>query len=305
MMNNNFQTPSMELTSFIYKFNEVDFLSFSYFIHNYKNDDSKSNILLLFFLILKNDNIFYSKINEIPFVFDVDYKLSLLVLKSLNLPPDIYNVFFKNIKEFKNNSLYKDSIKQVLFDISVLFSMHDDEIFFFGKNLNVHSVLYSKDCFNSYLNLFPFFNYYQKRQIFIEAISNFRVSSILIFNHLYLNHASLFSKKFLLSNISIFSQCNFKDILFTYIKKSPKKDLFKLGANLSFSSFSSDDLKNFFNDLFLFNEQYFYLTSSGFISNPKQNFPDIIDFLRKKNHFNFLSKKLKTNNKESSKQLKI
>ena len=90
-----------------------------------------------------------------------------------------------------------------------------------------------------------------------------------------------------------------------FIKTSHKKDCFKLGANLSFSSFNSDDLKDFFNDLFLFDENIFYLLSSGFISNPKQNFPDIIEFLKKKNHFNLISKTLKSNHYASSKQLKI
>lgn len=307
IMNPNINTLSMDLTLFIHQYKTVDFLSFSKFIQKFnedKNHDNSLNILLLFFLILKNDNLFYSQVKNITFIFDKSYKLGLIVLKSLNISNDIQSDFFNNVIKFTKTKFFETTnFKQFLFDISVLFSEHQYESLFFDKKLSVMSILHSKNCIESYKNLS--FSYNQKRELFNESILTFRVSSIFILDDLYVNHSHFFTNKKMITYMNIFSQCNFKNDIFEILKKSSNKLAFKLGANLSFTSFSNEELIDFFDELFLFDQFVFYLMSSGFISNPKQNFPEVTNFLKKKIYYHSLLNRLKSTHDNKSKKLKI
>lgn len=299
----------MDLTLFIHQFKDIDIINFSLFLKKFKeqeNINSKYNLFLLFFLILKNNESFYSLVTDLNFQFDMNYKSSINMLKSLNLPVEIVNLFFSNIQYFQKQALFKnDKIKQVLFDISTLFSHHDFERFFYNKVNSVKFILHGKEPVSSYENLLSLFSYKQKKEIFEECIFNFRVSSIFILNDLFLKQPRLFSKKYLLSYMNIFSQCNFREKIFYYIESENKKSLFKLGCNLSFTTFSFIELKTFFDDLYVKNELMFYLVSSGFISNPRNNFPEVIEYLKKKIHFHSLEKKICSSHKKTVKQLKI
>ena len=110
-MTNNINTLSMDLTLFIHQFKDIDIINFSLFLKKFKeqeNINSKYNLFLLFFLILKNNESFYSLVTDLNFQFDMNYKSSINMLKSLNLPVEIVDLFFSNIQYFQKQALFKN-----------------------------------------------------------------------------------------------------------------------------------------------------------------------------------------------------
>lgn len=284
----------LDINDLVFQYKDISLADFSLFLS--RNICSEKNtLLLLYFLILKNNSFFwkqaYDKIQS-----DISITNYILQLNILKTYPSLDFIISENLKNsilISNLDFTDFNIQQIFFDFSVIFT-HSLDILFFHKKTNIESIICSSFPMDKYNCIKPKMTLSQKKMLLTASLKNFRISSLLILNDLFLNNPKLFTKNILYNYLNIFSQCSLsiKEHTFNFLKSSPKKDCFKLGTNLSYTSFDYDFLISLFNSLEKFNEPSFLIMACGLITNPQNNKKDVSHYLIKKIAYNELSKKL-------------
>lgn len=296
----------VDLNNLIFNYQNVSIADFSLFIDN-NIINCKNTIVITFFLVLKsNRNFYHLVLDKLDFnIQPEDYLLQLQLLKTFqNFQTEFSNNLNTSLLESGldfNNS----SIQQVFFDLCLLFD--GDNILFYTKTTNVHNIILSSVPMDKFNLIKKNITKKQKKQLFIACVNHFRNNSIFILNDLFKIDPRLFSQKFILNHLNIFSQLNneIKTYIINFLFSLPANQAFKTGTQLAYTQFSDEILIDFFNNLYLKNSELFFLFSSGFISNPQQHKPFIISYLIKKNNFIRLNKRLTIKDTSKNKTIKI
>lgn len=296
----------IDINNLIFNYKNISIADFSLFILNNKID-SKNTILLLFFLILKNNSNFWNlSVDKLEFTIrKEDYILQLQLLKNFN---NLQSDFSNNLEGslITSGLCFKDnSIEQVFFDLSILSNLNN--VLFLNNKIHIHNIIVALNPFDKYNLIKKSITKKQQKQLFVSSLSNFRTSSIFIINDLFLQNPSLFSKNIMIKYLNIFSQCNstIHNLVFKFLLTSSLKSAFKLGTKLSYTRFSDTILIEFFDRLYINNSEVFFLISSGFISNSQQIKSFAIDYLIKKINFIKLNDRLKIKKTHEPKVIKI
>lgn len=285
----------LNIHNLVFKYSEISLADFSLFLSKNKIDSSNS-IILVYFLILKNNINFWNISREI-LNFNIskeDYLLQLQIIKTFNHLDSIFSQYFENSIVISHLDFTNKNIQQVFFDLSVFSCINN--IFFFNNQTNIYSVILSPSPIDKFNLIKDNLSIKQRKIIFLSCIHNFRVSSIFILNTLFDNHSVLFKRKFIFPYLNIFSQCNskIKTHVFQLLLNISKNSAFKTGVQLSYTHFTHEELIDFFNQLALRNILLFFICSSGFISNPQGHKEETIHYLIKKMDYIYFSKKFKS-----------
>lgn len=285
----------LNIHNLVFKYSEISLADFSLFLSQNKINSSNS-IVLVYFLILKN-NINFWNISRELLDFNIskeDYLLQLQIIKSFNSFDVIFSQFFENSIIISQLAFTDIHIQQVFFDLSVLSNMNN--IYFFNKKINIHSIILSSSPIDKFNLIKDKLSPKQRKIIFLSCIHNFRFSSIFILNTLFDKNSNFFIKKFIVPYLNIFSQCNskIKTHIFQLLLNTSKNSAFKTGVQLSYSNFTHEELIDFFNQLALKNMTLFFILASGFISNPQGHKEETIYYLIKKIDYIYFSKKFKS-----------
>lgn len=296
----------LDINNLIFNYKNISIADFCVFIEN-NQINSKSTIIITFFLILKSNRNFWSLLhNTLDFnITPEDYFLQLQLLKTFN---SLLNEFSSSLdKSLLDSGLDFNNtmIEQVFFDLSLLSNL--DKVLFYSKKTNIKNIMLVVSPINKFNLIKNRITKQQQKQLFLACVNHFRTSSTFILNDLFKMHILLFKKNIILKYLNIFSQCDshIQTHVLTVLLSTPTKQAFKTGTQLSYSHFSNELLIDFFNNLYNENCELFFLFSSGFISNPQQHKPFIISYLLKKNNFIHLNDRLQVKNKATPKIIKI
>lgn len=285
----------LNIHNLVFKYSEISLADFSLFLSQNKIDSSNT-IVLVYFLVLKN-NINFWNISRELLTFTIskeDYLLQLQIIKTFNHLDSIFSQYFENSTIISQLDFTNNNIQQVFFDLSVFSCLNT--IFFFNNQRNVHSIILSPFPIDKFNLVKDNLSIKQRKIIFLASINHFRVSSIFILNTLFDNNSVFFKRKFIFPYLNIFSQCNskIKTHVFQLLLNISKNSAFKTGVQLSYTHFTHEELIDFFNQLALRNMSLFFICSSGFISNPQGHKEETIHYLIKKMDYIYFSQKFKS-----------